>query len=150
MDIKTQNNQTRIVCPHKSGFKFNDVRQRSWAGCSSSYAGWWLLCNYGCSISVFNDSKDALEDFRNNPAAYDLVISDVRMPSLTGDRLAEEILAIKPDIPFVLISGYSPDLDVMRLKRLGVKYFLSKPVENKKLMQIVDEFKSLVNPDKFN
>ncbi|HEY9052494.1 MAG TPA: response regulator [Gammaproteobacteria bacterium] len=109
-----------------------------------------LLCNYGCSISVFNDSKDALEDFRNNPAAYDLVISDVRMPSLTGDRLAEEILAIKPDIPFVLISGYSPDLDVMRLKRLGVKYFLSKPVENKKLMQIVDEFKSLVNPDKFN
>ena len=106
-----------------------------------------LLDNYGCNISVFNDSRDALENFRINPNAYDLVISDVRMPNLTGDRLAEEVLAIKPNIPFVLISGYSPDLDVMRLKKLGVKYFLSKPVENKRLLQIIDEFKASIHPD---
>lgn len=105
-----------------------------------------LLDNYGCNISVFNDSQDALENFRTNPTAYDLVISDVRMPNLTGDHLAEEILAIKPDIPFVLLSGYSPDVDVLRLKGLGVKYFLSKPVENKRLMQIIDEFRILTYP----
>lgn len=105
-----------------------------------------LLDNYGCNISVFNDSRDALENFRINPKAYDLVVSDVRMPNLAGDQLAEEVLAINPDIPFVLISGYSPDLDVVRLKKLGVKYFLSKPVENKRLLQIIDEFRALTPP----
>ena len=107
-----------------------------------------LLGNYGCEISVFNDSKKALKSFQANPCAYDAVISDVRMPYMSGDLLAEEILAIKPNIPFVLISGYSPNLDVMRLKSLGVTYFLSKPVENKRLMQIIDEFRSLVHSHK--
>lgn len=106
-----------------------------------------LLESYGCKIHAFNDSTRALDNFRANPDAYDAVISDVLMPRLSGDQLAEEILSIKPGIPVVLISGYSPDLDVIRMKTMGVKYCLTKPIENKRLMQIVDEFRLQFYPD---
>ncbi|TNF37770.1 MAG: response regulator [Gammaproteobacteria bacterium] len=106
-----------------------------------------LLNNYGCKVTVFNDSTQALKKFAAHPEAYEAVISDVRMPRLSGDQLAEKILSIKPDIPIALISGYSPDIDIAHLKQLGVSCFLNKPVENKKLMQIIDEFRQRIHPE---
>lgn len=106
-----------------------------------------LLESYGCKISVFNNSMEAMVHFQDNPDAFDALITDVLMPGLTGDCLAEKILAIKPEIPVVLISGYAPNLDMVRMRSIGVRYFLNKPIENNKLMRIIDEFRASTHPE---
>ena len=49
----------------------------------------------------------ALEQFRSQPECIDLVITDMTMPKLTGDKLAKELLCIRQDIPIILCTGYS-------------------------------------------
>jgi CheY-like chemotaxis protein len=65
-----------------------------------------MLAELGYQVTGMTDPQKALEAFRQNPRDYDLVITDLTMPGLTGDRLAEEIYAIRPGVPILLCSGY--------------------------------------------
>ena len=85
------------------------------------------LRTLGYRVSRIMESEAALEEFRSAPDAFDLVISDMTMPTMTGDRLAEAILAIRPGIPVILCSGQSTSIDEAGLFRIGVKAFLPKP-----------------------
>jgi hypothetical protein len=66
-----------------------------------------ILKRHGYRVTAESDSRRALQRFKRDPGAFDLVLSDVTMPKLTGDRLAAKILAIRPEIPVVLCTGYS-------------------------------------------
>lgn len=77
---------------------------------------------------IVNDSTDALRRFEEDPMAYDLVITDMTMPKMTGDVLAKRILEVRPDIPVVLCTGYSEQVDEEKAKALGITAFLMKPV----------------------
>lgn len=66
-----------------------------------------MLCQLGYSVTTSTSSIDALELFKSNPSAFDLVISDVTMPQMTGDELTKKLIAIRPDIPVILCTGYS-------------------------------------------
>jgi len=59
-------------------------------------------------------SIEALEAFRNNPKGFDLVITDQTMPNMTGKTLAKELMAIRPDIPVILCTGFSEQIDEKR------------------------------------
>ena len=98
-----------------------------------------LLLSVGCETTIFHDSHAALENFKMRLDDYDLVISDICMPNMTGDCLAEEILKLRPDMPIVLCSGYSPHVDKQKVLDLGVKEFMKKPIDSLKLVQIVSE-----------
>jgi len=100
-----------------------------------------LLISIDCETNIFNDSRAALDEFKIKLDDYDLVVSDVCMPNITGDFLAEEILNIRPDMNIVLCSGYAPHVDKQKLLDMGVKAFMEKPINSSKLVQIVNELK---------
>ena len=86
-----------------------------------------MLERLGYKVTTRTSSVEALEAFRAHPERFDLVISDVTMPNMTGDQLAHELLIIKSDIPILLCTGFSELLDEEKAKRLGIKAFLMKP-----------------------
>ncbi|MEI6260891.1 MAG: DUF3365 domain-containing protein [Deltaproteobacteria bacterium] len=87
-----------------------------------------MLEKLGYKVATRTSSPDALDDFRANPLKFDLVISDRGMPNITGEQLARELISIRPEIPIILCTGFSNEIDVNRAKAMGVKGFLMKPV----------------------
>ncbi len=90
--------------------------------------GWEMLTSLGYDVAVRLSSLDALEAFRANPQGYDLVITDMTMPNMTGARLAGEMLKIRPDLPVILTTGFSERMDREEAQKLGCRDFLMKPV----------------------
>ena len=87
----------------------------------------------GYQVTAMTDSVSALEFFRNNLDQYDLVITDMSMPNMAGDQLASELLKIRPDLPIIMCTGHSDHMDKDRAKQLGIKGYLSKPLERQRL-----------------
>lgn len=87
-----------------------------------------MLEGLGYRVEVFTDSLEALERFRADPDRVDLVITDMTMPRMTGDRLAAEMLSIRPDIPVILCTGFSERIDEPRARELGIRAFMLKPL----------------------
>ena len=65
----------------------------------------------GYQVETKNNPVDALELVRSRPDRFDLIITDMTMPMMTSDKLAGEILSIRPDMPIILCSGYSDRID---------------------------------------
>jgi len=87
-----------------------------------------LLKRLGYSVQGINDPKTALQTFQQNPQQFDLVISDVTMPGMTGIQLSKAIKQIVPDIPIILFSGFKSTLSKTQLKALGISEFVLKPI----------------------
>jgi PAS domain S-box-containing protein len=75
-----------------------------------------------------SSSLEAYDLFRHDPAGFDLVITDMTMPNMTGETLARKILAIRPDIPVILCTGYSEQITEQRAKDMGIQAFVMKPL----------------------
>ncbi|MBU2455799.1 MAG: response regulator, partial [Proteobacteria bacterium] len=97
-----------------------------------------LLQRLGYRVMTSNDSIDALNLFLNEKDTIDLVITDMVMPKMTGKTLAEKMLKIKPGLPIILCSGYSDDIDVNRIKKIGITQYLMKPIDMKTLAKAVN------------
>jgi PAS domain S-box-containing protein len=87
-----------------------------------------LLRKLGYRVTTAPDGKPALERFSNDPSAFDLVITDITMPHMTGDRLAKAILELRPDIPVILCTGYSRLIDEAQAESIGIAALMIKPV----------------------
>ncbi len=87
-----------------------------------------LLARLGYEPVGFESSAQALECFRAEPGRFDLVLSDEAMPVMTGSELAQQIRAIRPEIPIVLMSGYVSPALAARAKELDVVEILGKPL----------------------
>ena len=86
------------------------------------------LESIGYKVSSTMSSVQALGIFRNNPDAFDLVITDMTMPNMTGKELICEIKKIKPDIPTILCTGFSEQIDENEAKEAGISAFILKPI----------------------
>ncbi len=91
----------------------------------------------GYSLTRFTDSREAWKSFMADPQAWDMVISDQTMPGMTGIDLAAQILAVRPELPFVLCTGYSTDVGRDAALTMGISRFVQKPIEMEKLGAIV-------------
>jgi signal transduction histidine kinase/CheY-like chemotaxis protein/HAMP domain-containing protein len=87
-----------------------------------------LLENLGYTVTTFYSSSEALEDFKQQPNRYDLVISDFDMPEMTGDVLATNIIQINNKIPVILCTGYSEQIDKKKAEAIGVSELIFKPI----------------------
>lgn len=87
-----------------------------------------MLETLGYKVTERRSSADALEAFLANPDKYDAVITDMTMPGMTGDQLTAELLAIKPELPVIICSGFSEKINRDNAKALGVKAYLMKPI----------------------
>ncbi len=81
----------------------------------------------GYVVTATTDVHLALEWVRREPARFDLVITDQTMPGLTGVQFAGELLKIRPDLPIILTTGYSPYLTAEHVRSLGIRELLLKP-----------------------
>jgi len=96
-----------------------------------------MLRKSGYKVTDSTDSAQALEMFTENPDAYDLVITDMTMPCMTGIDLAKDIWAIRPDTPVILCTGHSNIIDEEQAKKEGVRRFIMKPLRHKELAKVV-------------
>ena len=92
-----------------------------------------ILESEGFAVSVHTSSMQALEDFRTNSARYDLLITDNTMPHMTGLELVQQVLAIRAEIPVLMVSGIGESMSVEELRKLGVTRLLSKPYQSAEL-----------------
>ncbi len=87
-----------------------------------------MFAYLGYQAVVHTDPMEALEAFRTDPSGFDVVVTDLTMPHMTGDRLAREICAIRPGMPVVICTGYSYTAITDDLKTIGVDELLIKPL----------------------
>jgi predicted ATPase/signal transduction histidine kinase/CheY-like chemotaxis protein len=85
----------------------------------------------------FDSSVAALQAFRGEPKRFDLVLTDETMPELMGTELAREIRHLRPDIPIILVSGYSGTQLSERARAAGVTDMLRKPLVRRDIAESV-------------
>jgi len=96
-----------------------------------------LLESLGYSVVSMTSSVEALNLFRKAPDRFDLVITDMTMPGMTGDLLAREMWALRPGLPIVLCTGYSEKIEKKRAIHMGFRDFAMKPIVIKDLARIL-------------
>lgn len=96
-----------------------------------------LLERLGYQVTAMTDSSEALLLFKSNPDHFDLVITDLLMPDMTGDLLAREVMEIRPEIPVIICSGFTGDIKEDELKAIGIRAFLMKPFSLSELAQTI-------------
>ncbi len=110
------------------------------------------LKNFGFMVTAVNSSIQGLELFRKTPKLFDLVVTDLAMPQMNGDRLAKEILALRPDIPVILCTGYDKNIGVENAMQAGVRQVLQKPYSPEELAdhihQVLDSGKANVQQNR--
>ncbi|WP_051309715.1 hybrid sensor histidine kinase/response regulator [Desulfogranum japonicum] len=87
-----------------------------------------FLSQLGYQVMSFHDGKQALQAFEQGPEDFDIIVTDLTMPVMSGMDLAEKVLKIRKDMPIVLCSGYSSPLSPERASNLGIREFLIKPI----------------------
>ncbi|MBT1073002.1 ATP-binding response regulator [Pelotalea chapellei] len=98
-----------------------------------------LLGSLGYTVTAKLNSLEALELFKTVPDSFDLVITDMSMPGLTGKELASELLAVRPDIPIILCTGFSELIDEKQAKEQGISGYVTKPYATSSLNKIIRE-----------
>lgn len=98
-----------------------------------------MLERLGYRVTEQISSFEALKTFEANPERFDLVITDMTMPGMTGDKLTKKLLAIKPDLPIIICTGYSERINEINTTALGIKGLLMKPVLKNDLAKLVRE-----------
>ncbi len=96
-----------------------------------------MLESLGYSVVARTSAIEALEAFRNNPDSFDLVVTDMTMPKMTGLDLAEKILQIKPDFPIVLCTGFDVTMNEEKIISHGLKDVIYKPILRRDMATVV-------------
>ena len=87
-----------------------------------------MLTKMGYEVVGRVNSLEAREVFRSQPDRFDLVITDMTMPNMTGVELATELMRIRPNIPIILCTGFSETVSSEKAKHLGIRQFIMKPL----------------------
>ena len=96
-----------------------------------------MLERQGYQVETRAGGTDALEYFRQDPNRFDLVLTDMTMPGLRGDKLAEEMRKIRPDTLVILSTGFSKQISEEKAKELGIRAFVMKPLTAQELASTV-------------
>jgi len=96
-----------------------------------------LLESLGYEVTIRSSSIEALELFKVQPDKFDLVITDLTMPNMTGDELAQKLMAIRPDIPVILCTGFSTKMTAEKTKAMGIRAFVLKPIIKRDIAEAI-------------
>jgi len=98
-----------------------------------------MLGRLGYQVESRMSPIEALELFQSKPDAFDLVITDMTMPQMSGIKLSEELRAVRPDIPIIISTGYSSLIDEEKSQKFGINAFVMKPIVIKEIAQTIHE-----------
>jgi two-component system cell cycle sensor histidine kinase/response regulator CckA len=96
-----------------------------------------MLENLGYEVIIRTSSIEALALFKAESSRFDMVVTDFHMPNMTGDKLAREMIAIRPDIPIVLSIGFGEGLSYEKAQKIGIKELAMKPLVMRDLAEII-------------
>lgn len=96
-----------------------------------------ILERLGYKVISKTDSEEALEEFAAQPDQFDLVITDMTMPKMTGDQLARKMMDIKPEIPVILCTGFNEAITEEKALAMGIDKFVMKPIVKDKLANTI-------------
>jgi DNA-binding NtrC family response regulator len=89
------------------------------------------------TVSAFTSSREALAAFYQNPSEVDIVLTDLSMPEFDGIELTKRMLAIRPNLPVILCTGYGDAFNLERSKEAGAAGFIQKPFTSQSLLQTI-------------
>jgi len=95
------------------------------------------LERFGYDITTETNPLQALELFKSRPDQFDIVITDMTMPDMTGESLAKAVMEIRPDIPVIICTGFSDRISEQQAKGMGAKAFVMKPVLTGDMTRII-------------
>lgn len=108
-----------------------------------------MLERLGYSVTFYTNSTEALQRFKDDPFRFDLVITDMTMPILTGDLFSLEIKRIRNDIPIIICTGFSEKMNAAKAEKMEIEGFVLKPILQNELAnmirQIIDNKKKCRN-----
>ncbi len=96
-----------------------------------------MLESLGYDVITRTNGLEALELFEHQPDRFDLVITDMTMPGLTGDQLAQKLMEIRSDLPVILCTGFSARINEEKALALGIRAFVSKPVLKRRIAETI-------------
>jgi len=96
-----------------------------------------MLSGLGYRVTAKTSPLEALEEFRSRPDDFDLLITDQTMPRMSGVQLGKEVRQIRPGLPVILCTGYSPAIGEESAAEQGVSHFLMKPLTMRVLAETV-------------
>ncbi len=87
-----------------------------------------MLEGLGYDIKKFTVSEEALHEFQRDAHAFDLVVTDMTMPGMSGAEFAMNLIKVRPDLPVIIMTGFSEQLTEEKARVVGIKKFVMKPV----------------------
>lgn len=96
-----------------------------------------ILSRRGYQVSIFENGDSALKSFSENPNQFDLIVTDMTMPKMTGDKLSLEALKIKADISIIICTGYHETFTEADATEIGIKKYFSKPLAGLELLKAI-------------
>ena len=93
-----------------------------------------FLTGAGYMADTFADGTSAWQAISQTPENWDLLITDLTMPGMTGEQLAAKVKAIRPELPILLCSGY---MNIEQAQKTGISAFLRKPLDRNALLDSV-------------
>jgi PAS domain S-box-containing protein len=98
-----------------------------------------MLERLGYHVTARTSSIETLEAFRAAPDKFDLVITDMTMPNMTGVHLTQKLIEIRPDIPVIICTGFSEKISERKAKTMGIRGYVMKPVVRSELAKKIRE-----------
>ena len=98
-----------------------------------------VLRRMGYEITSYTDPREALLAFKNSPMSFDAIISDYQMPEMNGLTLCEQLASVRPDVPILLTSAFTGEIDLVAAKEAGVEYVIPKPLSTDELTFWLDD-----------
>jgi two-component system cell cycle sensor histidine kinase/response regulator CckA len=135
-EVADQANQAQLVITGNARILFVDDED------FQADIGKRMLERLGYRVTARTSSVEALDLFRQSPDEFDLVITDMTMPDMTGDVLARNLISIRPDIPIIVCTGYSEKINSDIVKEIGIKELAMKPVVMKDIARMIERILS--------
>ncbi len=96
-----------------------------------------MLERLGYTVETKTNPVDALELFQSKPDQFELVITDMTMPQMTGVKLSEKLMEIRSDIPVIICTGHSPLIDKEKSNALGIAAYIMKPIVKQEIAKTI-------------
>ncbi len=98
-----------------------------------------MLERLGYQVFSFTDAHEAAEAFTQNPGGFDLVITDMTMPKMSGEQLARHVHGVRQGVPVILCTGYSDLIHGKKPEEVGVSTYVMKPVTRDVIVRAIGE-----------
>ena len=96
-----------------------------------------VLERLGYNVTAMTSSLEAMELFKKDPHRFDLLLTDLIMPQMSGDKLISEVIKIRPDVPVIITSGFTDTIVNDNFNQISNKAFIPKPFQPKELAKTV-------------